>query len=101
MTRLGIMDFEQTWCVDFEFCAPNGERPMPICLVAHEIQSGKTIRLWDQELRSSPHPPYSVSKDSVFVAYYASAEFGCHLALDWPMPACVLDLFVEFRVLTN
>ena len=78
-----------------------GERQMPICLVAHEFQSRETIRLWDQELRSSPHPPYSVSKDSVFVGYYASAEFGCHLALGWPMPTNVLDLFTEFRVLTN
>jgi hypothetical protein len=35
------------------------------------------------------------------VAYYASAELGCHLALKWPMPARILDLFVEFRCLTN
>ncbi len=35
------------------------------------------------------------------VAYYATAELGCHLALDWPLPANVLDLYVEFRNLTN
>ena len=37
----------------------------------------------------------------LFVAYFASAELGCHLALDWPLPARVLDLYVEFRNLTN
>jgi hypothetical protein len=37
----------------------------------------------------------------LFVAFYASAELGCHLALDWPMPARILDLFAEFRNTTN
>ena len=35
------------------------------------------------------------------MAYYASAEIGCHLALGWPIPTNVLDLYVEFRNLTN
>ena len=33
--------------------------------------------------------------------YYGSAELGCHLALGWPLPANVLDLFTEFRTRTN
>ncbi len=37
----------------------------------------------------------------VFVAYYASAELGCFLALGWSMPARVLDLYAEFRCLTS
>jgi hypothetical protein len=37
----------------------------------------------------------------LFVAYYAAAELGCHLALGWPLPRRVLDLFAEFRVRTN
>src|SRR5262249_17941810 len=44
---------------------------------------------------------YPVGPDVLFVAYYASAELGCHLALGWPMPARVLDLYAEFRNLTN
>lgn len=35
------------------------------------------------------------------VAYYASAELGCFRALNWPQPKYVLDLFTEFRALTN
>ena len=38
---------------------------------------------------------------NLYVAYYASAEIGCHLALDWPMPERILDLYVEFRCQTN
>ena len=37
----------------------------------------------------------------MFVAYYASAELGCHLALGWPMPARILDLYAEFRCRTS
>ena len=46
-------------------------------------------------------PPYRTDEKALFIAYYASAEFGCHLALNWPMPANVLDLFAEFRNATN
>jgi DNA polymerase-1 len=46
-------------------------------------------------------PPYSIDPDCLFVAYYASAELGCHLALGWPMPARILDLFADFRNQTN
>ena len=46
-------------------------------------------------------PPFSIARDSLFVAYYASAEIGCYLSLGWPMPVNVLDLYIEFRNLTN
>ena len=57
--------------------------------------------MWQDEMYMSSLPPYSTTHDSLFVAYYASAELGCHLALDWPTPQNILDLYVEFRNLTN
>src|SRR5262249_22692583 len=71
----------------------------PVCLVALELRSGRLIRLWRDEFGSEP--PYPADPDTLFVAYYASAELGCHLALGWPQPARILDLFVEFRNRTN
>jgi DNA polymerase I len=96
-----ITDFEEIWCIDCEFQAPDGERPRPICLVACELRSGRLLHLWEEDLWRHRAPPYAVGKHSLFVAYYASAELRCHLALGWPLPVYVLDLFVEFRVLTN
>lgn len=93
--------FTEIWCADFEFQQLPGERPFPICLVAQELYSGRTLHLWDEELRQRPRPPYPLGPQSLFVAYYASAELSCHLALQWPMPTAVLDLFAEFRVWTN
>lgn len=92
--------FREIWVVDFEFRAAPGERPDPVCLVAYEVNSGREIRMWEDELKSGPCP-YSTGPDSLLVAYYASAEMGCHLALGWPMPVNVLDLYAEFRVETN
>ena len=44
---------------------------------------------------------FPVGDDALFVAYYASAEIGCFLALGWPVPTRILDLFTEFRARTN
>ncbi len=91
--------FSQVWLADFEFSAPPGERPQPLCLVAREFFTGRTLKLWRDEMGTSP--PFDISANSLFVAYYASAEFGCFLSLGWPMPARVLDLYAEFRCLTS
>jgi DNA polymerase I len=96
-----LSDFSEIWFVDFEFEAKDGDCPRPICLVAREYLSGKVIRSFEEELRSRVRPPYGVGKGSLVVAYFASAEIGCHLALNWPLPENVLDLYAEFRTLTN
>jgi DNA polymerase-1 len=77
----------------------SGERPRPICTVAHDLVSGQRWRLWRGEFGSAP--PFPTGPDSLFVAYYASAELGCFRALGWPRPANILDLYSEFRDRTN
>jgi DNA polymerase-1 len=97
----GLDAYREVWLVDFEFSAPPGERPTPVCLVAREYRSGRTLRLWQDDLRGRRVPPYPIGSDVLFVAYFASAELGCHLALGWPLPARVLDLYAEFRNRVN
>jgi DNA polymerase-1 len=96
-----LRPFSRVWLADFEFCARPGERPGPLCLVAYELLGGRKIRIWLDGLSKPTVPPYDVGEDSLFVSFFASAELGCHLALDWPMPVNILDLYVEFRNLTN
>jgi hypothetical protein len=96
----GLLDgFREVWLIDFEFQSTPGERPLPVCLVAWERRSGRKLGLWREEFGS--RPPYSTGPESLFISYYASAELGCHLTLGWPLPVRILDLFVEFRCLTN
>jgi DNA polymerase I len=93
------LPYRQIWAVDFEFVVEPGDRPDPVCLVARELRGGTTLRVWRDQFGHVP--PYPIGPDALFVAYYASAEIGCHLALNWPVPTRILDLFTEFRCTTN
>ena len=88
-TPCQLSDFREVWLCDFEFRAPDGERPEPLCMVAREWRIGRTLRLWQDELARLREAPFAIGPDALFVAYYASAELGCFLALDWPAPARV------------
>jgi hypothetical protein len=94
-----VPHFREIVVADFEFAAPPGERPKPLCLVARELFSGRRFRVWCDEFETCP--PYATGPDVLFVAYYASAELGSYRVLDWPMPERILDLFTEFRDRTN
>ena len=94
-----LADFKRVLFVDFEFRAGDGERPRPVCLVVKELgQSPRRIWLAGS---SSTAPPFPMTSNTLYCAYYASAEIGCHLALGWPVPPQILDLYTEFRNATN
>ena len=94
-----LRHYRQVWLVDFEFSAPDGDRPTPVCLVARELNSNQLVRLLADELQD--RPPFPTDETTLFVAYFASAEIGCFLALGWNLPRRVLDLWTEQRVGTN
>lgn len=91
------LPFDEIWAVDFEYIANPGERPDPVCLVARELRHGRLVRPWQDELRAMRQPPYATDRSSLFVSFYAPAELGCHLALGWPLPERIIDLYAEFR----
>ena len=94
-----MQGFREIVVADFEFQVGPGERQIPVCAVAKELLSGRVFRIFQGEFGAAP--PYATGSDVLFVAYYASAEFGCYRALGWPMPERILDLFCEFRDRTN
>jgi hypothetical protein len=99
-TSNGSLDrYEEIWAVDFEFIAPPGECPDVVCLAAIELRSGRTLRLWRDQLGAAP--PYRTDSKVLFVCYVANAEIACHLALGWPTPKNILDLSPVFRCITN
>jgi len=85
--------------VDTEFYAPNGERQVPACAVGRELRTGRVVTQFYGEFTATP--PFRVDAEALYVAFYASAEMGTHLALDWPIPPNIVDLFAEFKVATN
>jgi DNA polymerase I len=93
--------YRETWLVDFEFSTTPGEHPDVRCMVARELKTDRTLRIWEDDLKIMACPPFSVGPDVLYVAYYASAEMGCHISLGWPLPENLLDLYTEFRNLRN
>jgi DNA polymerase I len=93
------LPFEEVWLHDFEYVARPGERPDVVCLAARELRSGRTLKLWRDELGELP--PYRTDRGALFVCFVANAECACHLSLGWRLPARVLDLSPAFRNLVN
>jgi DNA polymerase-1 len=102
------LPFAEIWLVDVEYYpglgldhgGVEGDPSTPLCLVAHEMRSGRTIRLWQDEL--GRFPPYRLDNSALFISYMLTAEYGsAHLACGWGEPACALDAYVEFRHYVN
>ena len=96
---MDLPGFDRIVAVDTEFTPVVGGHVIPVCYVAHELISGKRVRLWYDEL--GPEPPFPTDERTLYVAHSAQADIGFHLACGWPAPARVLDTCVEFRNLTN
>jgi DNA polymerase I len=95
------LPFREVWAVDFEFGQDSNLNPEVRCMVARELRSRRTLRLWYDELHGLTEAPFSCGAGALFIAYYSSAELGCFLSLGWSLPVNVADLFVEFRCATN
>lgn len=91
------LPFREIWFCDFEFSAPDGDCPVVRCMVAMEYQTRRIVRLWLDPEKVPPRPPFRLDADTLFVAFFATAEMGCFLTLGWPVPVRVLDLYVEFK----
>ena len=92
------------WLVDFEFHPQSGlegNPPEVVCMVARRWPEGPTLRIWKDELLRIEAPPFATGNGALFVAYFACAEMDCFIQLGWPMPSNLLDLYCEFRLLTN
>jgi len=100
-----LSDFtDGVFLIDFEFRPENGREgntPEPVCLVVKDFLSGVTSRYWKDDINSRSSAPFSVGREALCVAYFASAEMDCFLKLGWQLPENVLDLYAEFRCLTN
>jgi DNA polymerase-1 len=77
-----VLPYRTIVAVDFEFefgghssfedASRSGERPRPVCMVARDLVSGQTWRLWRGEF--GPAPPFPIGPDTLFVAYYVRAR---------------------------
>jgi DNA polymerase-1 len=90
-----LKQYTAIWHVDFEYREDANHHPVPVCMFAYEQRAGTEIQLWQDELQACRQAPFDIGPDVLFVAYAASAELSCFLALGWPFPKNVLDAYVE------
>ena len=96
-----LQRYDSVILCDFEYQPSEGNLPEPICMVSLDIKTGEKHRIWADGLRGMQSPPFSVGPRAVFIAFYTPAEFSCFHALGWPLPRNCLDLWLEFRNITN
>lgn len=68
MIDTAALPFREVWLVDYEFGGGAGERPVPRCLVAHELRSKRWLRIWEDELLGLDACPYGLGDDVLVVA---------------------------------
>jgi hypothetical protein len=94
-----VADFEFEFGGHDSFAAASrsGERPRPVCMVARELRSGQTWRLWRDEF--GPAPPFPIGSDALFVAFYApsSAVSAPWVGRSQPMFSTCLPNFAIVR----
>ena len=89
---------------DFEFRPAHGIEGNPVevvCGCFKQSETGESATLWFDELGGLTKPPFFDEPNTVLVAYFATAELGCFRALGWSTDIEVVDLYAEFRTLTN
>lgn len=95
MSARGLKHFRHIWAFDSEYVSDPGEPPEPVCIVAIDLVTHQRIRKWRTELAEGC--PFDTSADSLFVCFSGTGDIGCFLALGWPVPARLCDLYPEIR----
>ena len=49
------LPYDEVWALDFEYISEPGAQPVPVCMVAKELNSGRLIRLWQDDLPAGHH----------------------------------------------
>jgi DNA polymerase I len=85
--------------IDFEYYAPPGCNPKPICIAWIRPTTGESGTRW---LWGDPQPcPFPMTVETVLLSYNIAAEVSCFLALGWARPTNVIDLWLEYGQLVN
>lgn len=94
-------DFDEVVLLDTEFVELDGDQPAPVALVAYTLRAGTHYRLFFDDPSRSYRNPLPSGPNVLYVAFSAQAEWKTFRVLGWPPPDHVLDLFAEFRAVTN
>jgi DNA polymerase family A len=87
--------FDTAWHIDFEYRQDANHLPVPVSLYGYEEFSGTEFFLPRDQLLSLRRAPFEIGPRNLVICFAANAEISCFLALGWPLPRSILDLYVE------
>jgi hypothetical protein len=93
--------FKTVYVWDSEYVAVPGYHVVPVCMSALELHSGKKISLAFDHAGEQLENPLDFGPDALHILFMATADLGFALSAGWGLPCNVLDLWVEYRCLTN
>jgi hypothetical protein len=96
-----LRQFDAIWHVDFEYREDANHLPVPVSLFAIEQRTGTELFLEREHLLALNRAPFGVGPRDLMVSYASNAELSCFLALGWPRPHNVLDVYVEVVIAIN
>lgn len=100
-TSFASLPFDKIYAIDFEFFGQDGENPNVVCMVMQDLRSGRIDHYWRDELTALLVPPFDTGETTLLVSYFAPAELQCMIILDWCTEVSLVDLYSEFRCITN
>lgn len=95
------LPFRHVILLDTEFVGRDetGDNPIPVCVVARDLGTGQ---LWREMADDhGPFPPFPIGDDTLVVTFSANAEWRYFIEVGWPLPARVVDLYVEAKLRRN
>lgn len=95
-----LASWNEIWVLDSEFSIGPGGQPGPLCVVWHQVRSGRrwVQAGWEQLRGPCPVPN---GPDVLFMGYNLAAEWRVYRQLGWPWPKQCLDLYFEHRLASN
>jgi hypothetical protein len=99
LSNVLALPFVEIWAEDFEWIPRPGERPDVVCYGARELRSGRTLRLWRDQL--GPTSPNRTDSQVLFLSFVFNAEGVSRLSLGWQLPTKIIDLSALFRCVVN
>jgi DNA polymerase family A len=98
-----LEDYPLLWACDTEFGEdPVNGLPIPRCVCAKELRSGRTVSLWaDEAARLLTNPFSEPGRHSLIITWSAEAELLFFRAFGWTQPVAVYDAMIAFKMHIN
>lgn len=96
-----LEDFTNAWIVIARIMIESGEKAQPIAFVAQDIERGSLIEIGMPRLLDVRHPPYPTGPQAAICTVDVRELAAFHLALGWPMPERIIDLMIEFKLVSS